>query len=286
VETIEEKKRITSDEANPAISNSTILTSSSSSDNEPVVASNHLDGGSIRHETTKEGSNKEPLVKAINNHKNRKDIDENDGLGIESLEEGGGPDKISCSVVSGTNATTIRSTLQCEEGDNNEQIRTQAVSPENCITSRPSIFHPALCREDIEEAKEEIPEIVDVDLESSDGTASRNLMSATNRDSCKSVASSEPDDDERSSSDLCAICLGNYASNDELILAKYCTHCFHRECILEWLERHNDCPICRSTMITENELSQVAALLNGKGETGGYGVSLLRGSFGEQTNGR
>ena len=31
-----------------------------------------------------------------------------------------------------------------------------------------------------------------------------------------------------------------------------CSHCFHEDCILEWLQRHDECPLCRVDMIDKN----------------------------------
>jgi len=49
------------------------------------------------------------------------------------------------------------------------------------------------------------------------------------------------------SEDACAICLTEYEEGDEICWShnKECNHAFHRECILEWLIRHDDCPCCR-----------------------------------------
>ena len=35
------------------------------------------------------------------------------------------------------------------------------------------------------------------------------------------------------------------APGDTLIVSKHCSHLFHKECILEWLEKRDECPICR-----------------------------------------
>lgn len=43
--------------------------------------------------------------------------------------------------------------------------------------------------------------------------------------------------------DVCPICLEEYIEEDPEILTK-CKHHFHLECILEWMERSDACPIC------------------------------------------
>jgi galactose-1-phosphate uridylyltransferase len=45
---------------------------------------------------------------------------------------------------------------------------------------------------------------------------------------------------------------------------QHCTHCFHKDCILQWLENHNDCPFCRVDMITDSEMNKAATHLVGK----------------------
>lgn len=60
--------------------------------------------------------------------------------------------------------------------------------------------------------------------------------------------------------DLCAICLSTYKQDENLIVSKSCTHKFHKDCILKWLEDHNECPICRVDMITKNEISLLLSL--------------------------
>lgn len=63
---------------------------------------------------------------------------------------------------------------------------------------------------------------------------------------------------------LCAICMSGYELGETLIVSKYCTHNFHKECILSWLDRHDDCPMCRVDMITETEITQAATTVVGK----------------------
>lgn len=70
----------------------------------------------------------------------------------------------------------------------------------------------------------------------------------------------ESEDDDN----CCAICLSNYEEGEVLIASKYCTHLFHRDCILEWLEKHDNCPSCRVGMVTTIEINKAASSLVGK----------------------
>ncbi|OQS04923.1 hypothetical protein THRCLA_20757 [Thraustotheca clavata] len=51
--------------------------------------------------------------------------------------------------------------------------------------------------------------------------------------------------------DSCAICTYEYLKEDFAELGKVvvlpCGHCFHRDCVSEWLFSHNTCPMCRQT---------------------------------------
>ena len=54
----------------------------------------------------------------------------------------------------------------------------------------------------------------------------------------------------------CPICLSNFAgspndvedvdSSDKLVIKLKCNHCFHKECLREWLEKNQTCPVCRT----------------------------------------
>lgn len=54
------------------------------------------------------------------------------------------------------------------------------------------------------------------------------------------------DHDEARCESQCTICLSPY-SLGELLLPLPCDgkHCFHADCIRQWLERHNSCPLCQ-----------------------------------------
>ncbi|XP_009590909.1 putative RING-H2 finger protein ATL69 [Nicotiana tomentosiformis] len=46
---------------------------------------------------------------------------------------------------------------------------------------------------------------------------------------------------------LCAICLSDYCAKDLVRCIPECQHCFHVDCVDEWLRKSGTCPICRSS---------------------------------------
>jgi hypothetical protein len=46
----------------------------------------------------------------------------------------------------------------------------------------------------------------------------------------------------------CSICLEDYKNNDDLKGLK-CSHSFHKECIADWLNKNNTCPLCRQITV-------------------------------------
>jgi len=84
------------------------------------------------------------------------------------------------------------------------------------------------------------------------------------RESWATTTSEYTYDDESTDANVCPICLCEYEMGDMLVVSKYCTHAFHKDCILEWLENHDDCPLCRVGMVTDSEMSQAAMSLVGK----------------------
>ncbi|KAK4418519.1 putative RING-H2 finger protein ATL21A [Sesamum alatum] len=45
----------------------------------------------------------------------------------------------------------------------------------------------------------------------------------------------------------CPICLADYHPNDTIRCIPECEHCFHSDCIDEWLRMQNTCPVCRNS---------------------------------------
>lgn len=48
---------------------------------------------------------------------------------------------------------------------------------------------------------------------------------------------------ESYSNNGCAICTDSFAVNDKLIRLP-CQHAYHKNCIVEWLNKSNTCPLC------------------------------------------
>jgi Ring finger domain len=59
----------------------------------------------------------------------------------------------------------------------------------------------------------------------------------------------EPVDDS-----TCAICLDAFLVGELVNHSSLeCKHIFHKDCLLGWLDQHDVCPCCRSTMVTEQD---------------------------------
>ncbi|XP_022757549.1 putative RING-H2 finger protein ATL21A [Durio zibethinus] len=50
----------------------------------------------------------------------------------------------------------------------------------------------------------------------------------------------------------CPICLSEYLSKDTIRCIPECKHCFHAECIDEWLRMNTTCPVCRNSPSAED----------------------------------
>ena len=48
--------------------------------------------------------------------------------------------------------------------------------------------------------------------------------------------------------ETCSICLDEIRENERYELLR-CPHFYHKKCILQWLEKSNTCPECRSSII-------------------------------------
>lgn len=55
----------------------------------------------------------------------------------------------------------------------------------------------------------------------------------------------------------CSVCLSDFELSTEVIQLPGCQHIFHPECIRNWLNLHNSCPICRTGISESNNRSSV-----------------------------
>lgn len=62
----------------------------------------------------------------------------------------------------------------------------------------------------------------------------------------------------------CAICIDHYDDTDEVYVGEDCNHMFHKECLLDWLQRHDGCPCCRKNMITSDQMKGAALEVLGR----------------------
>lgn len=46
----------------------------------------------------------------------------------------------------------------------------------------------------------------------------------------------------------CCICLGIFGDAEEVKILPRCRHCYHSECVDEWLKNQSSCPLCRDML--------------------------------------
>ncbi|OIW16201.1 hypothetical protein TanjilG_18916 [Lupinus angustifolius] len=46
----------------------------------------------------------------------------------------------------------------------------------------------------------------------------------------------------------CCICLSAFRMGEKLKVLPGCDHCFHCECVDNWLQNHSNCPLCRASL--------------------------------------
>ncbi|XP_034672532.1 NEP1-interacting protein-like 1 [Vitis riparia] len=89
-----------------------------------------------------------------------------------------------------------------------------------------------------------IPMVVDIDMWSSLNDVTGLSVPAT-RASIEALEKIKFED--VNSTDKCIICLEEFATESE-VSRMPCSHVYHEDCIIEWLERSQMCPLCRFKM--------------------------------------
>lgn len=68
----------------------------------------------------------------------------------------------------------------------------------------------------------------------------------------------------------CAICFEDYEVNENEVRKLLCNHFFHEKCIFPWLRNNASCPVCRTSLASENDSDE---------EVGMYYEILCTGSY-------
>jgi hypothetical protein len=73
---------------------------------------------------------------------------------------------------------------------------------------------------------------------------------------------------------ICSICLDTFRVGDEVSWSKdlRCHHCFHSDCLIAWLMKRGECPVCRSSFLCKEDFiipdAKIDEKHNTKNETG------------------
>uniref|UniRef100_A0A0D6QTG8 RING-type E3 ubiquitin transferase n=1 Tax=Araucaria cunninghamii TaxID=56994 RepID=A0A0D6QTG8_ARACU len=73
----------------------------------------------------------------------------------------------------------------------------------------------------------------------------------------------------------CAVCLCEFQEGEKARLLPNCKHTFHIQCIDMWFRTHSHCPLCRTSVQPEAEISDLQEFLHSREEGEGAGCSNI-----------
>ncbi|KAM0888170.1 hypothetical protein ACQ4PT_028520 [Festuca glaucescens] len=65
-------------------------------------------------------------------------------------------------------------------------------------------------------------------------------------------------DEEQAAEAECSICISALVAGDKVKALPPCGHCFHPDCVDDWLRSHPSCPLCRTTLLPVTAAKQDA----------------------------
>lgn len=73
----------------------------------------------------------------------------------------------------------------------------------------------------------------------------------------------------------CSICLEKIKKSEHLIILKKCKHQFHKDCIINWILQKNSCPLCRTPVKTQFELTNQGKKFNLKISEKNFSIDFI-----------
>lgn len=77
----------------------------------------------------------------------------------------------------------------------------------------------------------------------------------------------------------CSVCLEHFEAGETLAWSRKlkCQHAFHHNCLVPWLMKNDDCPMCRTTLIEDSDYEMKTCDEDGEEENEVGGVEIKNG---------
>ena len=180
-------------------------------------------------------------------------VDEEVG-GCGSIDAGKGAKQVAVEACESRDNLTLNTTMDSES----TSVMPEPTAPP--LQSRDSVA-PEAKRENHSEAQSTSTAHLE---EGATGSSIRNLLYNIT-DTVRRFSQPQASEEKHLE---CSICLDNFNSNDVIAWAKDggdptpisgaasddtgCDHIFHQECLISWLQQHDDCPLCRRKVVHDN----------------------------------